>query len=78
MIRLINEENSYEFKTPVDIRTWMPGKHVNELEIKLPEDVKKGTYKLELGIVDDFIKQIFFATNAPADGKYYVVGEVEV
>ena len=77
-IRLVNEANSYEFDTAVDIRTWMPGKHVNDVKIKLPDDVKKGTYKLELGIVDDFIKQIYFATNAPVDDRFYVVGEVEL
>jgi hypothetical protein len=56
----------------------MPGKHVNVVKLNLPKDVKKSKYKLEMGISDKQISQIYFATNATVDGAYYVVGEVSV
>ena len=76
-LRLVNGDESYEFDTNVDIRTWMPGKHVEKASLNLA-DVAAGTYKLEIGMNNDHIKEIYFATDAEYDNGYYVLGEVNV
>ena len=76
-LRLINADNSYNFETNVDIRTWMPGKHVEYVSLDL-DGVVAGSYKLEIGMNNDHIKEIYFATDAEYDNGYYVVGEIEV
>lgn len=76
-LRLVNGDNSYDFETNVDIRTWMPGKHVEHVSLNL-DGVAAGNYKLEIGMNNDYIKEIYFATDAEYDNGYYVVGEIEV
>lgn len=78
IIRLINEEESYSFDAGVDIRKWMPGKNVNRRLIKLPEDMKCDSYKVEIGIMNENIPMIYFATDAILDDEFYEVGKLSV
>ena len=71
-------DNTYVFDTDIDIREWMPGKHVNCAVMKLPADIMAGNYKVEIGIMNDHIPQIYFATDAENDGAYYVVGVINI
>lgn len=77
-IRLTDGENAYVFDTDIDIREWMPGKHINHVIITMPEDIKVGDYKVEIGIMNESISQIYFATDAESDGAYYVVGRINI
>ncbi len=77
-IRLINKEMSYEFDTDIDIRSWMPGKCVNNFSISLSNKAKKGIYEIEIGIFNKEISMIYFCTNAVRNGKFYRVGEIEI
>ena len=77
-IRLMNENVSYSLDTGVDIRTWMPGKNINKVLLKLPENMKCGDYKVEIGIMDENVPVIYFATDAVLDGAFYEVGKLRV
>lgn len=76
--RLKNEQDEYVFETTVNICDWMPGKHTEELHISLPETLKAGKYDIAIGIYNDVAKTVYFATDAPFDGRFYTVGQVEV
>lgn len=77
-VRISNGENSYEFKTDVNIKEWLPGKHQNMISIELPQDVKGGTYDIEIGIFNDVIPVLYFCTDAQRNGCYYKVGSLEI
>lgn len=78
MLRLTDGKRSYEFELGIDIRTWLPGKTENSLWLRLPGDIEPGSYKTELGIIDEHIPMIYLATDAAADGKYYIVGQINI
>ena len=77
-VRLAGEQAAYEFDTEIDIRKWMPGKHDCQAAFSLPADMPAGRYQAQIGLMNDFIPCIHFATNAPADGAWYTVGEVNI
>lgn len=77
-VRLKNDTTEYEFKTAADIREWMPGKHDVTLTLPLPETVKEGPYDIAVSIYSDLVKNVYFATDAPFDGRFYTVGQIEV
>lgn len=53
VIRLKNKNgDTYDFNTNEDITTWLPGDIKINTRIKLPDDIKKGEYNLQLGITD--------------------------
>ncbi len=56
----------------------MPGKNVNRRLIKLPEDMKCDSYKVEIGIMNENIPMIYFATDAILDDEFYEVGKLSV
>lgn len=78
MVRLKNADHSYEFKTDVDIKTWMPGETKNEFAVTLPADIASGTYDIEIGIFNDYIPMVYFCTDAEQDAPYYIVGNIAI
>lgn len=66
----------YIFKTEIDIRKWMPGKHCEDIKIKLPKDLKAGNYDIKTAVYDDVAKTVYFATDAELDGKFYTTGRI--
>lgn len=66
----------YIFKTEIDIRKWMPGKHCEDIKIKLPKDLKAGNYDIKTAVYDDVAKTVYFATDAEFDGKFYTTGRI--
>ena len=77
-LRLRKEDACYVFDTGIDIRQWLPGKHVNAFRISLPEDIAAGMYHMEIGVVDEAVPMIYFCTDAVHNGRYYAVGNVEI
>ena len=78
MVRLKNSEKSYEFKTDVDIKTWMPGETENKFSVILPDDVASCEYDIEIGIFNEYIPMVYFCTDADQDAPYYVVGNITI
>lgn len=77
-IRLYNGEDSFEFNTNVDIRSWLPGKHSNKIEVALPQDIKFGEYDIEIGIYNELVPVLYFCTDAERNGSYYKVGKIVI
>lgn len=77
-LRLVREDESFEFETKIDIREWMPGKTVERFFIAVPEEVKKGKYQLQIGISDSDFGAIYFCTDAPENSGNYLVGDIEI
>ena len=75
VLRLVGEE-TYDFSQSCDIRTWMPGKHTEDLRIDLPRNIAPGAYKLELGILSPHADVVYLATTAPRDGGFYEMGTI--
>ena len=78
MVRLKNTEKSYEFKTDVDIKTWMPGETENKFSVILPDGVASCEYDIEIGIFNEYIPMVYFCTDADQDAPYYVVGNITI
>lgn len=78
MVRLKSADHSYEFKTDVDIKAWMPGETKNEFAVALPADIASGEYDIEIGIFNDYIPMVYFCTDAEQDALYYIVGNITI
>ena len=75
-LRLISEVDEYTFETEVDIRKWLPGKHVNTISITLPENIPVGKYQVEIGLIKEDAPMIYLCTDAERNGRYYQVAEI--
>lgn len=71
-------EKELLFKTELDIRKWLPGESKEEINIHLPENMAKGKYRLQIGIGDNEISMIYFASDAKPDGHFFELFEVEI
>ena len=69
-------KNEYVFETEVDIKKWMPGKYSENIVISLPKNIESDNYSIEVSIFDDIVKNVFFATDADFDGRWYGVGSM--
>ena len=76
-VRLFGNQ-SYEFKTDIDVTKWLPGKHVNDISIKLPDDIECGKYDIEIGIYGQNYPLVYFATDAIRNDRYYKLGQIEI
>lgn len=71
-------EEEYAFKTDVDIRNWMPGKHTNNIYIDVPLTAAKGRYDVEISVYDDVVKNVYFATDAGFNDGWYHIAEIDI
>jgi len=71
-------EKEFSYETNVDITTWMPGKFKEKFIFTLPDDMPFGEYDVKISIYDDVARIVYFATDAPFDGKRYTVGHIKI
>jgi hypothetical protein len=74
IFRLKSEGTEYILKTGVDTRNWMPGDTLENIEIKLPDNIQSGEYTLEFKLGGGKYPTIKFATDTTVsdDGYYYL------
>lgn len=77
-IRFIGNGHEHIFETDADIRNWMHGTHEEQLSASLPQEMLPGEYTIEIGISNEYIPMIYFATDAPRNGGYYQVGQIKI
>ena len=77
-VRLTGEGGTYVVNTGADLREWLPGTYDVEVIMKLAEDIKSGTYDIEIGICDEEHPMIYMCTDAERDGAYYKVGCITI
>ena len=78
VLRLKGDGASLDYPQNVDIRKWLPGDNILNLEIHLPEDLKKGSYRLEAGIVGDNENILFATSSERSDGFSVISGEIKI
>ena len=71
-------DKEYIFETDVDIRKWLPGKYAENVNISIPDDIESGGYEIEISVYNDIVNNVFFATDAEFDGKWYKLGLFEI
>lgn len=77
-VRVGNKTQGYVFDTDIDIRKWLPGKHVHTISIHLPETMVAGKYDVEMGILGEDTPMIYLCTDAVRNGRYYKMGELMI
>lgn len=81
-VELRHEASGQTFlqRVDVDIREWLPGRHVVPLRIDLPDDVPAGRYTVRLGIVDPMTGRpgIYFANTGRDENGRYLLTSMEV
>ncbi len=76
-VRLKNETVN-EYITDIDITKWLPGEHLETIEIILPLDIAKGEYSLQLGIGGGELPSVSFANESLIDDNFLEVDKVLV
>ena len=77
-IRLKNSSGELVLPADTDIRKWLPGTHTETVKVPLPEELRSGTYQLQLGIGGCCDPCVFFATDAQQDGHFAILTEITV
>lgn len=78
ILKLKKDTEEFTYETDVDICKWYPGKTINSIQITLPDNIPAGKYDVEIGLVGEDTPMIYFGTDAKRDGKFYIVGSLEV
>lgn len=71
-------EVEFNYRTEIDIKKWMPGKHTERICFELPESLPSGKYSIDITIYDENVKNVYFATDAEYQDGWYSVGEIYV
>ncbi len=77
-VKLSCEGAEHIFVTDTDITKWLPGISENRMLINLPSDIQSGKYTVSVGISNEYIKKVFFATDAPRTDEFYALAEITV
>lgn len=75
-VRLASDDKEYVFDTGVDVRSWLPGEHIEKIALPT-KGLPIGKYKVEVGIITDDAT-VYFATDAVRHEKYYTLAEMNV
>ena len=78
VLRLKSDDKCYDFTQSCDIRKWLPGTYTENLSIKLNSDIPSSRYSLEIGILSPHTGIVYFATSAPRDENFYILGSITV
>jgi hypothetical protein len=78
--RLVNERTSRVMPTDADIRTWLPGDHLHDSEIRIPADTPEGHYRIDTAILDPHSGQpvIRLAMEGRQPDGWYALGNIKV
>ncbi len=78
MLRLTGENGAkLDFKAEADVTEWLPGDHILEETLALPENLAAGNYRLSAGVTDGETL-IRLATDAPVEDGFVTVGSIAV
>lgn len=73
----ISGEETVILETDIDVRDFMPGTSYKKTMLKIPSDLPKGDYGVDLGICNGK-NGVYFCTDALRDGYFYRVGNIKV
>ena len=70
------EKEVLKLDTGATVGAWLPGVHTVECTVPT-HGLAQGKYAVEVAITADGMPEIFFATNAPKNGRFYRIGMLE-
>ena len=71
-------ETVFKFDTDIDICTWLPGTHNEQVALTLPADLPAGTYQLCCAIGGDEMPSVRFASQIEWDDTAHMLAEITV
>lgn len=79
-VKLTNENGSEVFITDADVNSWFPGDNLYDDGIFIPQDMSKGTYQLQIGIVDpqSHTPKVNLAIKGRDKDGWYPLGKIEI
>ena len=75
-LRLSGEGKAYVFTTGIDVRTWLPGEHMESFEIPLPSDIPAGVYGVGLSISGTDTPVVRWESQGKTDGVFFKAGSI--
>ena len=78
VVRLVNDgKEVLKFDTGADITTWLPGKHLVKCTVPTA-GLESGEYSVEIAITGEDTPEIYLATDAEKNGRFYKLGGVKL
>lgn len=79
-LRLRRGDASWTMLSEADVRTWLPGDAFTDETVQIPEEVERGDYLLDVGIVDRSSQEpvIKLAMEGRREDGWYEMGAVQV
>ena len=80
VLELRSTDDRAEIKLPVDVRKWLPGDAVYDGTIYIPENLKPGSYRLRVGLLDPRTGQpaVKLAIEGLQPGGWYDLATIQV
>ena len=80
VLELHSTDDRAEIKLPVDVRKWLPGDAVFDGTIYIPENLKPGSYRLRVGLLDPRTGQpaVKLAIEGLQPGGWYDLATIQV
>ena len=70
-LRVKGQGQSVVFVTEIDITKWLPGEHMESVEVVLPKDMAKGEYELSVAIGGGNKPIVRFANELENEGEFF-------
>ncbi len=77
-LRLKGEKKTFELQTDIDIRKWLPGQHVEEINVDVPSNLPSGGYQLQMRIGGGNLPWVQLASDTQMDGEYAVLVDINL
>jgi len=74
-VRLRGEEE-YLFETKVNVREWLPGAHEVSFEIRLPDEMKAGSYDFAITLSGEDTPVVKWETQGEWNGAFFTIGRI--
>ena len=77
LILRLRGDKTIDTELDCDIRSWLPGNHLENAKIEIPESLPKGEYTLEIGITGGKTTVLFANDTERCDG-FTEIGKITV
>jgi hypothetical protein len=79
-LRLVSGYRSVVLPTTAQVRAWLPGDNIFDHSLHIPDNVAKGSYELQLAIVDrlNYEPRVDLAIEGRLEDGWYPLGQIEV
>ena len=74
----IKGKETQEYITGIDVTKWLPGEHIEKIEISIPEEMPEGIYSLEIALGGNEYPVVQFANEIENSDGFYSLGAVEI